>query len=157
MILTIYIILAWLVVGYFIVMPKKVGKEKLLFIFMITTIIILVFNNIISLNMGFYLPSQTRELFISYVINRNILLPFLIMICLTYIFSVNKMGTKSAAVIITLLFMLVMQILGVKLRVITYIHWNYVLSLLLLIVYLAVSLLLTAWFSLLINRKKRSL
>lgn len=154
MLLTLHIILVWLVVGIFIILPNKIERESLLFVFMVSTIVILLTSSALYINLKLIVLSQEPALFLSYLLYRNILLPFLITICVTVIFSNNRIGTKVITITIISASVILIQRLDVTFGMMTFHHWSYFLDFSLFIVYFIISLLLTKIFRYFLNRER---
>ncbi|OZM58108.1 hypothetical protein CIB95_00580 [Lottiidibacillus patelloidae] len=147
MTLFIYIIIAWLLAGIFVMLPKRSDNLAYLFLFMILSIVNI---NIYYIRYEkFHLATypETYLEYISLIIERSLNVPLFV---LFFIYSFESVSSKKEKIGFFLFWITLFGVydwLGTMLNVKIYLHWNSLFSILLYIFYINLAFLLKSWFN----------
>ena len=122
--LTLYTTISWLVATYLITTIQKKEVIRSIIIYFIFTIITVSIFTIISLNLQLIYVTKEKTKFISLLINRNIIMPFLILIFINWYYRLTSY-TKIIPIILLLSIMTLLELINLKLQIYSYVNWNF--------------------------------
>ncbi|WP_456275281.1 hypothetical protein [Bacillus sp. AK128] len=125
MALTIFIILTWLVIMTFIILPKSFSFTENSFLFLLMSIIVKNTFTIVGLNLEWIKGSEKPELFLSYLLYRTIIYPLLLVIMINIFFHTRKYSLRLIIVLSAAIVNFLIEILGEKLHVYSYNQWTH--------------------------------
>jgi hypothetical protein len=120
-------------------------KKKLSFllnsiVFMILAIITRNYMTIMTMELKLLKTTEDHVLFLFFLVNREIIIPLLILIFTNIYLQTTSLKKKIFLFIGVLLFMHGMDYLSVHLKVITFIKWNFIYAAIVNVVYLLIGL-----------------
>lgn len=150
--LALTLILTWVVLLFLYYSKKTLSFLQNIIIFMLLTIILRNYTTIVTLELKLIKNSLDNLLFVVFLIKREIIFPYLVLIFINYYLLSKSLLQKSITFIVCLGFMNILDFLAVHYHVINYIQWNLFYSFLVDIALLFCGLILARVVSTLINR-----
>lgn len=142
MTVSLFAFIAWMTIIIFSVIRKGLNIFENFILFFLITIVVINNFTIISLNLKLIENTFRPDMFISLVINRNIIIPLCILTFLNLLSLFKEKLKKILVVIITLLILVLDELLVIWTGLIVYRGWNIYLSIINLLVILTISTLL---------------
>jgi hypothetical protein len=106
--LAIFIFIAWVIISVYIFVPKRLSIIDNFLLFFLFTIITMNIFTILDLNINLFQHSQKVNLFISFWIHRNIIIPLSLVIFVNYmIYFKSKINKLVVSVMIFLILYLI--------------------------------------------------
>lgn len=102
MAVAIFVFIAWVIISVYLFIPKRLSTEENLLLFFFFTIITINIFTILDLNLQLIQHSNKREMFISFLIHRNIIIPLTLIIFANLI--INFESKKKKFIITVLIF-----------------------------------------------------
>ncbi|QOR64765.1 hypothetical protein IM538_12940 [Cytobacillus suaedae] len=124
MALAVYVIITWLVILCFTLLPKKLSFIENSFVFLIMSIIIKNSFTIVGLNLKWIESNKEPEIFLAYFLYRTIIYPFALLFLVNIVNTSNRSLPKYLTTISVIFFIFLVEILGEKLNIYTYNEWN---------------------------------
>lgn len=122
--LVVFFFISWLVIALFGVMKKNVNLIESTFIFLIILILSINFSWIITDELKYITITQKGLPYSAFLLNRSIIIPFLILIQLNFIIITNKLSQKSIILIASVLLLDGISFLSTRLNVTEFKNWS---------------------------------
>ena len=100
MALALFVFIAWVIISVYLFVPKRLSMEENILLFFLFTIITINIFTILDLNLKFIQHNDKSDMFISFCIHRNIIIPLSLIIFVNFI---NTCKSKIQKFIITVL------------------------------------------------------
>ncbi len=146
MVLAIFVLIAWIIISVYLLVPKKLTLVENIFIFFSATILIINIATIVDLNLGLVQSSKVPEKFLAMWLQRNIIDPIFIVIFINFIFYNIRVIKKMGIMLIVILVLNLVEFVAIQLGVKTYKGWNTLFANISLATVLFISFLLIKWF-----------
>lgn len=128
MTLSLFVLIAWLTIIAFFLIPKSLTAEENIIMFFILNITIISINTILSLNLNLIKSSPKLDAFISSSIQRTTIIPICYLILLNLLFFCEKKAKKIAISILMILILSSIELLALWTGFKTYTGWNFFLT-----------------------------
>jgi hypothetical protein len=122
--LVLYSIISWLVATYLITTIQKKEVVRSIIIYFIFTLLTVSSFSIIGFNLQLVQVTKDRTKFLSLLMDRNIIMPFLILIFINSFYRITKYNKKIIAIIVLLLLDTLLEFIKLKLQIYSYVNWN---------------------------------
>lgn len=126
--LILYILFTWLIVTYLITSIHKCEIIRSIIVYFILLILEANIFTIISLNLNLLKISKDSTKFISHLLYRDIIFPFLGLIFINIFYRINGYK-KITPIILLILLNILIEFVNIKLQIYSYIEWSFGLSL----------------------------
>lgn len=100
MTLALFVFIAWVIISVYFFVPKRLSTEENILLFCFFTIITINIFTILDLNLKFIQHNYKSEMFISFWIHRNIIIPLSLII---FVNLINNFNSKIQKFITTIL------------------------------------------------------
>lgn len=144
--LVLYTIIAWLVTSFLITNIQKSEVVRSIIIYFFFTMLIVSTFTIISLNLKLINLTKDKTKFLSLLINRNIIMPFLILIFINFFYKLNT-HKKIISIILLMLSITLLEFINLKLQLYSYVKWNFGLTFLINIFFILIILIISKWIN----------
>ncbi|MBM7663026.1 hypothetical protein JOC85_003852 [Bacillus mesophilus] len=124
MVLTIFIMLAWLLTMILIFLPKPFSFTENSFLFLTTSILIKNTFTIVGFNLKWIERSEQSDFFVAYFLYRTLLYPLALLIMINLFYLYKKNIHKVLTILSAGIFIFAVEILGERLEVYSYKQWN---------------------------------
>jgi hypothetical protein len=125
--LTVYIIITWFVVTYFITALPEADLVKNIILYMLLIILLVSASTILYMNLELINLTKDRIKFVSVVLCRNVVTPLLLVIFSNIFCKLKTYLKKTASIILILFLLLSIELLNLQLCLHTYVRWNFML------------------------------
>lgn len=139
--LALYFTIAWLVVAYLVTAIQKKEIIRSIIVYCIYVILTGSVFSIISLNLNFIKLTDDKTKFLSFVLFRDIIMPFATLIFVNFFYRVKAHGRIAAFIIFTLVF-LIFDSINLEFQIYTYIKWSSVIASIFNTLYALIALLI---------------
>ncbi|WP_160725969.1 hypothetical protein [Bacillus sp. USDA818B3_A] len=119
-----YFLVAWLITVIFTLMKKKLSFVENSFVFLLILIISINFSWIVSYELKLVKLSTQPLDYTAFMINRSIGIPFIVVVALNLIKSVNSAGKSLLIAAGSILFLVVLVKLGTNFDITNRDRWN---------------------------------
>lgn len=145
MILSLFVFIAWVIICIFFLIPKGLSIIDNIIIFFCFTIIVINIFTILDMTLRLIQHNDNPEMFISLVVQRNIIIPLGLVI---YANLITFLKTRSKKIVITATTLLVLhfiELLTVWTNIKIYTGWNGYMDIATLAALMIFSVFLTKW------------
>lgn len=125
MVLALYFFVSWVTTIGFIVMPKRLSFIQNTFIYLITMIISLNWYWVIYQELKLIKLSENPVDYTSFLINRSIAVPLLVVITVNMLKTYKSMGYSILILTLSASILSLLAFGGIYFNITEYIHWNY--------------------------------
>ncbi|QGU95351.1 hypothetical protein GOM49_09855 [Clostridium bovifaecis] len=122
--LPLFVLIAWVTIIIFSIVPKKLDLIENIIMFFSVSIIEINISTIATLNLGLIENSKDPKMFISLLINRNITIPLWILIFINLTNALESNFKKISIEAITLFILVFVKLLALWTGVKVYTGWN---------------------------------
>lgn len=140
--LVLYTIIAWLVAVYLFTSIRKNEVIRSFIIYFIFSILTVSGFTIITLNLHLIDQTTDKSKFLSLLINRNIIIPFMVLISINYFYRLTKYKNIIPVILLIILITLI-EYINLKLQIYSYVKWNFGLSFLAYILFVSIALFIS--------------
>ena len=109
MALALFVFIAWVIISVYLFVPKRLSTEENILLFFFLTIITINIFTILDLNLELIQHSDRSDLFISFWIHRNIIIPLSLII---FVNLVDIFKSKMARIILTMFVFLILYLIN---------------------------------------------
>ena len=109
MALALFVFIAWVIISVYLFVPKRLSTEENILLFFFFTIITINIFTILDLNLELIQHSDKLDLFISFWIHRNIIIPLSLIIFVNF---VDIFKNKMARIILTMFVFLILYLIN---------------------------------------------
>ena len=109
MALALFVFIAWVIISVYLFVPKGLSKEENILLFFFFTIITINIFTILDLNLELIQHSDKSDMFISFWIYRNIIIPLSLIIFVNF---VDIFKSKMARIILTMFVFLILYLIN---------------------------------------------
>ena len=109
MALALFVFIAWVIVSVYLFVPKRLSMEENILLFFFFTIITINIFTILDLNLELIQHSNKSDMFISFWIYRNIIIPLSLIIFVNF---VDIFKSKMARIILTMFVFLILYLIN---------------------------------------------
>jgi len=99
--LAIFVLIAWIIITVYLLVPKKLNLNETILLFFFYTIITITIFTIIDLNLKLIQHSNKTESFISLWVHRNIIIPMSLIILVNLILTFTSKVKKYISIILS--------------------------------------------------------
>jgi len=107
--LALFVFIAWVIISVYLFVPKRLSTEENILLFFFLTIITINIFTILDLNLELIQHSDRSDLFISFWIHRNIIIPLSLII---FVNLVDIFKSKMARIILTMFVFLILYLIN---------------------------------------------
>jgi len=107
--LALFVFIAWVIISVYLFVPKRLSTEENILLFFFFTIITINIFTILDLNLELIQHSNKSDMFISFWIHRNIIIPLSLIIFVNF---VDIFKSKMARIILTLFVFLILYLIN---------------------------------------------
>lgn len=126
MILTVFIVIAWIITSIFWVQTKRLSLIDYLILWFINSIVIVSVRTLLSLNMGWVELSEGYAMSLTYLLRRSFIDPMFLLIAVNVLADETKRKMWKVIIVIAILGALnLLEYVMVKVGVLKFIHFNY--------------------------------
>jgi hypothetical protein len=119
-----YFFISWLITVIFTVMKKRLTFVENSFVFLLMLIISINFSWIISAELKLVILSKEPLDYTAFMINRSIGIPFIIVVTINLMKSVNSIGKSLIIMVCSILIQVILVKLGTNFEVTNRENWN---------------------------------
>ena len=109
MALALFVFIAWVIISVYLFVPKRLSTEENILLFFFFTIITINIFTILDLNLELIQHSNKSDMFISFWIHRNIIIPLSLIIFVNF---VDIFKSKMARIILTMFVFLILYLIN---------------------------------------------
>jgi len=142
MVLVLYTTLSWLVVTYLITTIHKKEILRSIIVYFVFSMLNVSIFTIISLNLQLIEITKDKTKFLSLLLNRNIIMPFLILIFINSFYRLTK-NKKIISIILLMIPITLLEFLNIKLQIYLYVKWNFGLTILFNTLFVLITLIIS--------------
>lgn len=128
--LTLFIIIAWIIVAYFVSVLPSENLIRNLILYMVLIIFMTSVSTVISLDLGFIGITTNKVKYVAVIIYRNIITPLLLVIFNNIFSELKSYYSKIASITVILLLLSTLEFISLRLHLQVYIKWNFMLFIL---------------------------
>lgn len=140
--LVLYAIISWLVITYLFTTIQKIEVIRSIIMYSIVAILTVSSFTIISLNLKLIYITEDRTKFLSLLMSRNIIIPFLIIIFVNLFYRLTSYK-KIVPIISLILLITLLEFINLKLQIYSYVQWNFALTFLINSLFVLTALILS--------------
>jgi hypothetical protein len=145
LVLALFVSIAWMFISVFFLVPKSLSRAENIIVFFCLSMIVINIFTIPDLNLRLMQHSYKPELYISYLIQRSIIIPVSLLISINLIFHQLSMFKKIVIAIITLSILCFIELLTILTGIKIYTGWNGCLTIITLTTLITFSFFLSKW------------
>lgn len=153
MVLSLYVIITWLTITSFVFFPRKISLIANIFIYIMLTTIIINKITIVSLNLEFVEITKDPNLYLSHLLTRNIITPFVLLLFCNIFYATKKQTVKYGTAFIALITLIFIEYLGISFDIYTYKKWSLFIEIFIFVIYIIITLFLAKWFRKLLKKE----
>jgi len=142
MVLVLYTTISWLVGTYLITTIQKKEILRSIIIYFVFSMLSVSIFTVISLNLQLIEITKDKTKFLSLLLNRNIIMPFLILIFINSFYRLTK-NKKIISIILLMISITLLEFINIKLQIYLYVKWNFGLTILFNTLFVLITLIIS--------------
>lgn len=137
MTLALFVLITWLTICTFFLVPKSLTKEENVILFFIIDIIISNIYIVLNLNLKLVRYSYHYTAIISLFLHRNIIIPFCLLIFANLTFKYYKLSKRILIILFSVLFLVFIKLITIWDKLVNYTAWTFFFTTFIYVVLLA--------------------
>ncbi|MBB6451839.1 small-conductance mechanosensitive channel [Salirhabdus euzebyi] len=124
----IYLILSWISITIYALLPKKLKVVEVIFVFFVGSILVMNLFTIVEYNFELITLTTETDKYFSLLLYRSVILPVVLLTFITILQTVESNVHKWGSSLFLYGFILLVEYLGIKFAIYFYTKWSFLLS-----------------------------